>query len=125
MENLKKALLYDEVKEHMNQSALKLSGGQKQRLAIARSLCAEPEVLLLDEPCSALDMKNTIAIEELLLELKRQYTIMVVTHNLAQAQRIADSVIFMDQGKVLEMTPKEIFFREPKTQLAKEQIAYM
>ena len=70
-------------------------------------------------------MKNTIAIEELLLELKKQYTIMVVTHNLAQAQRIADSVIFMDQGKVLEMTPKEIFFREPKTQLAKEQIAYM
>ena len=125
VETLKKARLYDEVKEHMNQSALKLSGGQKQRLAIARSLCAEPEVLLLDEPCSALDMKNTIAIEELLLELKKQYTIMVVTHNLAQAQRIADSVIFMDQGKVLEMTPKEIFFREPKTQLAKEQIAYM
>ena len=60
-----------------------------------------------------------------MLELKKQYTIMVVTHNLAQAQRIADSVIFMDQGKVLEMTPKEIFFREPKTQLAKEQIAYM
>lgn len=124
-ENLKKAKLYEEVKECLDMSALRLSGGQKQRLAIARSLCAEPKVLLLDEPCSALDMKNTIAIEETLLELKGQYTIIIVTHNLSQAQRIADQIIFMEQGEVLEMTPKEIFFREPKTDLAREQIAYM
>lgn len=124
-ENLKKARLYEEVKDYMDMSATKLSGGQKQRLAIARSLCADPSVLLLDEPCSALDMKNTMAIEEMLLELKKQYTVVVVTHNLAQAQRIADQVIFMDQGRVLEMTPKERFFREPDTELAREQIAYM
>lgn len=124
-ENLKKARLFDEVKDHMDMSAVRLSGGQKQRLAIARTLCADPSVLLLDEPCSALDMKNTIAIEEMLLELKKQYTIVVVTHNLAQAQRIADQVIFMDQGRVLEMTPKERFFKKPDTELAKEQITYM
>lgn len=124
-ENLKKARLYEEVKDHMDMSATRLSGGQKQRLAIARSLCADPSVLLLDEPCSALDMKNTIAIEEMLLELKKQYTVVVVTHNLAQAQRIADQVIFMDRGQVLEMTPKEKFFREPDTELAREQLSYM
>lgn len=124
-ENLKKARLYEEVKDHMDMSATRLSGGQKQRLAIARSLCADPRVLLLDEPCSALDMKNTIAIEDMLLELKKQYTVVVVTHNLAQAQRIADQVIFMDRGQVLEMTPKEKFFREPDTELAREQLSYM
>lgn len=124
-ENLKKARLYDEVKDHMGMSATKLSGGQKQRLAIARSLCADPSVLLLDEPCSALDMENTIAIEEMLLELKKQYTVVVVTHNMAQARRIADQVIFMDQGRVLEMTPKENFFKKPDTRSAKKQITYM
>lgn len=124
-ESLKKAKLYDEVKDHLKMPAGKLSGGQKQRLAIARSLCVEPEVLLLDEPCSALDMKNTVAIEKMLLELRERYTIVVVTHNLAQAQRIADEVVFMNQGKVLEMTEKEQFFREPATELAREQIAFM
>ena len=112
-ESLQKAKLYDEVKDQLKKSALKLSGGQKQRLAIARSLCAGPEILLLDEPCSALDMKNTIAIEETLLELKDQYTFVIVTHNLAQAKRIADQVIFMDQGEVLEVTEKEKFFENP------------
>ena len=84
-ESLKKAKLYEEVKDQLKKSALKLSGGQKQRLAIARSLCVNPEILLLDEPCSALDMKNTIAIEETLMELKGQYTFVIVTHNLGQA----------------------------------------
>ena len=102
-----------------------MSGGQKQRLAIARSLCAGPEILLLDEPCSALDMKNTIAIEETLLELKDQYTFVIVTHNLAQAKRIADQVIFMDHGEVLEVTEKEKFFENPASEPAKEQIQYM
>ena len=111
-ESLKKAKLYEEVKDQLKKSALKLSGGQKQRLAIARSLCVNPEILLLDEPCSALDMKNTIAIEETLMELKGQYTFVIVTHNLGQAKRIADQIIFMDQGKILmQGTPKEVFSR--------------
>ena len=124
-ESLQKARLYNEVKAQLKNSDLKLSGGQKQSLAIARSLCADPEILLLDEPCSALDMKNTIAIEETLLELKKQYTFVIVTHNLAQAKRIADQVIFMDQGKVLEVTEKEQFFANPASEPAKEQIQYM
>lgn len=124
-EMLEKARLYDEVQGHLSMAAEKLSGGQKQRLAIARTLCVDPEILLLDEPCSALDMKNTIAIEETLMSLKDQYTIVIVTHNMAQAQRIADFVAFMNDGQVLEMTEKEKFFREPKTRLAKEQITYM
>ena len=124
-ECLREARLYDEVREQMSMSAAKLSGGQKHRLAIARSLCVNPELMLLDEPCSALDMKNTMAIEEMLLELKEQYTIVIVTHNLAQAQRIADDIVFMNQGKVLEITEKNQFFSEPSSELAKEQVQYM
>ena len=111
-ESLQKAKLYDEVKDQLKKSALKLSGGQKQRLAIARSHCAGPEILLLDEPCSALDMKD-------------QYTYVIVTHNLAQAKRIADQVIFMDHGEVLEVTEKKKFFENPASEPAKEQIQYM
>lgn len=122
---LKKAKMYDEVKDQLKKSALKLSGGQKQRLAIARSLCVEPEILLLDEPCSALDMKNTMAIEETLLELKGQYTFVVVTHNLTQARRIADRIVFMSQGRVLEVTDKRTFFENPASELAREQIQYI
>lgn len=122
---LRKVRLYEEVQDNLQLFAERLSGGQKQRLAIARSLCVEPEVLLLDEPCSALDMKNTIAIEEMLTELKEQYTIVIVTHNLSQAKRIADRVVFMEKGRVLEVTEKEQFFREPVSKEAKEQLAYM
>ena len=111
-ESLKKAKLYEEVKDQLKKSALKLSG-------------VNPEILLLDEPCSALDMKNTIAIEETLMELKGQYTFVIVTHNLGQAKRIADQIIFMDQGKILEVTDKETFFDSPATELAREQIQYM
>ena len=120
-----KARLYDEIKDQLKKSAKKLSGGQKQRLAIARSLCVNPEILLLDEPCSALDMKNTIAIEETLLELKGKYTFVIVTHNLAQAKRIADQIIFMDQGRVLEVTDTKTFFEHPSSEPAREQIQYM
>lgn len=117
--------LYEEVQGRLKHSAQTLSGGQKQRLAIARSLCADPDLLLLDEPCSALDMKNTLAIEELLLSLRKEYGFVIVTHNLAQAKRIADSIVFMDEGRVLEVTEKEVFFTQPKTQPAREQIAYL
>ena len=81
--------------------------------------------MLLDEPCSALDMKNTIAIEETLLELKGKYTFVIVTHNLAQAKRIADQIIFMDQGRVLEVTDTKTFFEHPSSEPAREQIQYM
>ena len=119
------AKLYDEVKDNLSMPANKLSGGQQQRLAIARSLCVEPKILLLDEPCSALDMNNTIAIEEMLLELKSKYSIVIVTHNIAQAKRISDQVIFMDNGRVIEVSDTETFFEEPQTELAKEYIKYM
>lgn len=122
---LKKARLYEEVKDQMKMSAKKLSGGQKQRLAIARSLCVNPEILLLDEPCSALDMKNTLAIEETLLELKGNYSFVIVTHNLTQAKRIADQIIFMDRGRVLEVTDAKTFFENPASEEAREQIRYM
>ena len=118
-ECLQKARLYDEIKDQLKKSAKKLSGGQKQRL------CVNPEILLLDEPCSALDMKNTIAIEETLLELKGKYTFVIVTHNLAQAKRIADQIIFMDQGRVLEVTDTKAFFEHPSSEPAREQIQYM
>ena len=102
-----------------------LSGGQKTRVALGKLLLTDPDILLLDEPCSALDMKNTIAIEETLMELKGQYTFVIVTHNLGQAKRIADQIIFMDQGKILEVTDKGTFFDSPATELAREQIQYM
>lgn len=112
--------LYEEVKDEMKKSALKLSGGQQQRLCIARALTIEPEVLLLDEPCSALDVKNTEIIEKLLVDLKKEYTIIIVTHNLNQAKRIADKVVFMFEGEVIEEgTPEEIF-ENPKDERTKD-----
>ena len=99
---LQKAGLYEEVRNYMKMQAQKLSGGQKQRLAIARSLCVNPQVLLLDEPCSALDQKNTLEIEKTLLKLKGNYTFVIVTHNLEQADRIADYIVHMEAGRVTE-----------------------
>lgn len=101
-EKLTMAGLFDEVKDELGKNALQLSGGQQQRLCIARALTVEPELLLLDEPCSALDVKNTAVIEETLCRLKERYTIVVVTHNIAQAQRIADYAIFLDNGRIVE-----------------------
>jgi len=115
-ENLTVTGLYDEVKDELNKSALKLSGGQQQRLCIARALTACPEVLLLDEPCSALDVKSTETIEKLLLELKERYTIVIVTHNLFQARRIADDCIFMLNGRVWEQNTAEELFTAPQRQ---------
>lgn len=124
-ELLENVRLYDEVKDKLNSKADRLSGGQKQRLAIARCLCANPDIILLDEPCSALDLKNTISIEEMLLELKSKYTLIIVTHNLGQARRIADKVVFMDSGEIIEVSDKEKFFIKPESGLAQELIKYL
>ncbi|MHC1750861.1 MAG: phosphate ABC transporter ATP-binding protein [Cellulosilyticaceae bacterium] len=119
---LRKAYLYEEVKDYLKLPAAKLSGGQQQRLAIARALTINPEVLLLDEPCSALDVKNTAHIENLLLTLKNDYSIVIVTHNLAQAKRIADTIIFMEDGKIIESGSPDAIFNQASQP---ETIAYL
>ena len=121
-ENLEVTGLWEEVKDELNKSALKLSGGQQQRLCIARALTAEPQILLLDEPCSALDVKSTQTIEELLLKLKETYTIVIVTHNLFQARRIADNCIFMLNGEIWEQNITEELFNNPQRQETKDYL---
>lgn len=121
-EKLKLAGLYDEIKDEINKSALSLSGGQQQRLCIARELTVEPEVLLLDEPCSALDIQNTIKIEEMLKNLSKNYTIIIVTHNLAQAKRIADKTAFFFDGELVEYEDTEKIFSNPKDEKTKKYI---
>lgn len=106
--------LYNEVKDELRRSALTLSGGQQQRLCIARALTAHPEVLLLDEPCSALDVKSTQTIEQMLLRLKEQYTVVIVTHNLFQARRIADDCIFLLNGQIWEQGTADGLFSNPE-----------
>lgn len=122
---LQKAGLYEEVKGDLNMQASKLSGGQQQRLVIARCLTVNPEVILLDEPCSALDIKNTANIEKMLLNLKKDYTIIIVTHNLAQAKRIADYVIYMEDGTIVESGTPDVIFSSPTDPRTKEYINYM
>lgn len=117
-EKLILAGLYDE----MNKSALSLSGGQQQRLCIARELTVEPEILLLDEPCSALDIQNTMKIEEMLKNLSSKYTIVIVTHNLAQAKRIADKTAFFFDGELVEYGDTEDIFTNPKDEKTKNYI---
>lgn len=121
---LKQTLLYDEVKDVLHKPASKLSGGQQQRLAITRALAVAPELLLLDEPCSALDVKNTTSIESLLQNLKKEYTIVIVTHNLAQASRIADHVVFMEGGCVIESGHAAQVLHAPLTPQAQAYLAY-
>ena len=121
-EKLEVTGLWEEVKDELNKSALKLSGGQQQRLCIARALTAQPEILLLDEPCSALDVKSTQTIEELLLKLKEKYTIVIVTHNLFQAKRIADDCIFLLNGKLWEQNTTEELFANPQRQETKDYL---
>ena len=121
-EKLEVTGLWEEVKDELNKNALKLSGGQQQRLCIARALTADPEVLLLDEPCSALDVKSTQIIEELLLKLKKDYTIVIVTHNLFQARRIADDCIFMLNGQLWEQNTTEELFANPQKQETKDYL---
>lgn len=121
-EKLVLAGLYDEIKDEMNKSAISLSGGQQQRLCIARELTVEPEVLLLDEPCSALDIQNTMKIEEMLKNLSSKYTIVIVTHNLAQAKRIADKTAFFFDGELIEYNDTEVIFTNPKYEKTKNYI---
>jgi len=111
---LRRAALWDEVKDRLRSSALGLSGGQQQRLCIARALANHPEVLLLDEPCSALDPIATQRIEELLYELKSQLTIVIVTHNLQQAARVSDTTAFFYIGSLVEHGPTDRIFTSPK-----------
>ncbi len=106
--------LWEDVKDHLRESALKLSGGQQQRLCIARALAVEPEVILMDEPCSALDVKSTTKIEQLILNLKQKYSIVIVTHNLPQAKRIADATHFYHKGSLVEWGPTVELFQNPK-----------
>ncbi|MGL6097900.1 MAG: phosphate ABC transporter ATP-binding protein PstB [Fimbriiglobus sp.] len=110
---LKQAALWNEVKDRLNTSALALSGGQQQRLCIARALATDPEVLLMDEPASALDPKSTNAIEDLIFELKRDYTIVIVTHNMQQAARVSDATAFFFEGKLVESGPTDQIFTRP------------
>lgn len=116
-DKLQSANLYEEVKDRLNKSALRLSGGQQQRLCIARALALEPEILLFDEPCSALDHISTMKIENLLMELKKKYTIVIATHNLQQATRIADQVAFFYQGKIEEQGSAQDVFLNPQSAL--------
>ncbi|MGI6173940.1 MAG: phosphate ABC transporter ATP-binding protein PstB [Christensenellales bacterium] len=112
--SLKRAAIWDEVKDRLNKSALSLSGGQQQRLCIARALAAEPEVLLMDEPTSALDPISTSRIEDLVMELKEDLSVIIVTHNMQQAARIADQTAFFLHGEVIEYEPTEQMFQVPK-----------
>jgi phosphate transport system ATP-binding protein len=125
--SLRKAALWDEVKDKLKQSGLGLSGGQQQRLCIARALAIEPEVILMDEPCSALDPISTLKIEELMFELRRQYTIVIVTHNMQQAARASDNTAFFmidgDRAGVLaEYGDTNQIFTNPRDKRTEEYI---
>jgi phosphate transport system ATP-binding protein len=111
--SLRGAGLWDEVKDRLDKAGVGLSGGQQQRLCIARTLAVEPEVILMDEPCSALDPISTLRIEELIEDLKLRYTIVIVTHNMQQAARVADSTAFMLAGELVEFAPTETIFTTP------------
>jgi phosphate transport system ATP-binding protein len=119
---LERAGLYDEVAADLAHPALRLSGGQQQRLCIARALAADPEVLLLDEPCSALDPQSTKVIEELIVALREQVAVVIVTHNLQQAYRVADYVAFMYLGELVEYGPADRVFGDPREDRTKEYI---
>jgi phosphate transport system ATP-binding protein len=112
---LRGAALWNEVKDRLDQSALGMSGGQQQRLCIARAIAADPEVLLMDEPCSALDPIATAKIEDLINDLAGQYTVVIVTHNMQQAARVSDNTAFMYLGRLIEYGDTEIMFQTPKS----------
>jgi phosphate transport system ATP-binding protein len=119
---LRQAGLWDEVKDRLDESALNLSGGQQQRLCIARALATDPEVLLMDEPASALDPKSTARIEDLIFELKRDYTIVIVTHNMQQAARVSDATAFFYHGHLVESGATNQIFTRPKNRQTEDYI---
>jgi phosphate transport system ATP-binding protein len=126
--SLRRAALWDDVKDKLKQSGMSLSGGQQQRLCIARTIAVNPEVILMDEPCSALDPRSTLQIEQLMAELKRDYTIVIVTHNMQQAARASDKTVFMTMGDdragfVVEQGPTGQIFTNPRHQLTEDYVS--
>jgi phosphate transport system ATP-binding protein len=120
--SLRSAALWDEVKDKLDESGYSLSGGQQQRLCIARAIAMQPEVILMDEPCSALDPISTKKIEDLIISLKANYTIMIVTHNMQQAHRISDVTAFMYQGELIETGPTKKMFESPDNPLTLDYV---
>ncbi len=120
--SLEKAALWDEVKDRLHQSALGLSGGQQQRLCIARAISVGPEILLMDEPCSALDPASTSRVEDLIFELRKQYTIVIVTHNMQQASRCSDRTAFFYEGRIVEEGETEQVFTLPKQKQTEDYV---
>ncbi len=121
-DSLKRTALWDEVKDRLQTSAMSLSGGQQQRLCIARTIAVQPEIILMDEPASALDPISTQKIEELIQDLKKQYTIIIVTHNMQQAARVSDYTAFFYMGKLIEVDKTEIMFTKPEKQMTENYI---
>ena len=120
---LKKASLWDEVKHKLNQSAFSLSGGQQQRLCIARTLATKPDIILMDEPTSALDPISTAKIEDLVQDLKKDYTIVMVTHNMQQAARVSDKTAFFLTGEIIEMGDTKAIFSNPKDKRTEDYVS--
>ncbi len=120
--SLRKAALWDEVKDRLRKPALSLSGGQQQRLCIARAIAIGPEVLLMDEPCSALDPSSTAKVEDLIYELRANYTIVIVTHNMQQAARCSDTTMFFYQGQVVECGPTQQVFTRPQQRQTEDYV---
>lgn len=120
--SLRRAALWDEVKERLHESALDLSGGQQQRLCIARAIAMSPDIILMDEPCSALDPKATARIEDLITELRSNYTIIIVTHNMQQAARVSDETAFFYEGQLIEFGPTKEIFTKPKNKQTEDYI---
>ena len=120
--SLKKAALWDEVKDRLKSSALGLSGGQQQRLCIARAIATGPKILLMDEPCSALDPASTARIEDLIFELRKQFTIVIVTHNMQQAARCSDRTAFFFEGRIVEEGATEDVFTRPQKQQTEDYV---
>lgn len=121
--SLKQAALWDQVKDNLNQSALAMSGGQAQRLCIARALSVKPEIILMDEPASALDPISTMQIEETMMELKENYTIIIVTHNMAQASRASDNTAFFYSGDLIEYDKTSTIFTQPSLQSTEDYVS--
>jgi phosphate transport system ATP-binding protein len=120
--SLRGAGLWDEVKDRLSQPGIGLSGGQQQRLCIARTIAVQPEVILMDEPCSALDPIATLKVEELITELKRDFTIIIVTHNMQQAARVSDTTAFFYLGELVEHAPTETLFSKPGNARTEEYV---